>query len=64
MSTDEDTGDRYAAQRWPFPGQPCPTCGSRPDGIPTYRPLEPAPITPEARAAYAAFADKPEGRPR
>lgn len=58
-----DSGDRYAAMGWPHGDQACPSCGSRPDGIPTYRPHQPAAISAEGRAAYINFADKPEGRP-
>ncbi len=52
MTTDD--GDRYAAMVWPHGDRPCPSCGFRPDGIPVYRPRQPAPIPPEGRAAYAA----------
>lgn len=42
---------------------PCPECGQS-GGLPKYRPDMPAPISAEARAAYEAFAAKPEGAPK
>lgn len=62
MSTDDE--DRYAAMAWPHGANPCPHCGARPDGIPTYQPRDPKALSPEGRAAYLTFADKPEGKPR
>lgn len=56
--------DRYAAMQWAHGDGPCPTCGQRPDGIATYAPPHTQAISPEARAAYHAFAAKPEGAPK
>lgn len=52
--------DRFAAM-----GQtgPCPTCGTRNDGIAQYRPRDPKALSDEALAATHAFIAKPEGKP-
>lgn len=34
---------------------PCPTCGARGDGVPTYRPTRGAPLPASHRAAVTAY---------